>query len=79
MVVPSFAAAAAMVAATDFVTTLPASFVERHGASFGVRTLASPAPRLAVAIKLAWHQRTEHDPAMRVFRDMVAVAVRSNS
>ena len=74
LVVPSFSAAAAVVATTDFVATLPESFVERYGESFGVRKL-SAGPRLAVALKLAWHERTEHDPSMRAFRDVVKTAV----
>ncbi|HEX7454267.1 MAG TPA: LysR family transcriptional regulator [Polyangiaceae bacterium] len=74
LVVPSFSAAAAVVATTDFVATLPESFVERYGGAFGVRRL-SAGPRLAVALKLAWHERTEHDPSMRAFREVVKTAV----
>ncbi|HEY8078916.1 MAG TPA: LysR family transcriptional regulator [Labilithrix sp.] len=76
LVVPSFVAAAAIVAATDFVATLPESFVVRLGSSFGLRRLAAPVPKLAVAIKLAWHERTAHDAAMKAFRDVVIAAVR---
>ncbi|NVB83517.1 MAG: LysR family transcriptional regulator [Kofleriaceae bacterium] len=75
--VPTFVAAAAMVAATDFVATLPASFVERHGSGFGIRKLGGVAPRLTVPINMAWHARTDADPAMRFFRQLVKVAVLS--
>ena len=78
LVVPSFTAAAAIVAATDFVATLPESFVARFGEAFGVTKLAVSAPRLSVAIKLAWHERTAHDPLMRVFREIVETAVRGS-
>jgi DNA-binding transcriptional LysR family regulator len=72
VVVPTFTAAAAVVAATDYVTSLPASLVEVLGPRLGVRRLATPLPPLAVTINLLWHERTHHDPAMRAFRDLVA-------
>lgn len=74
LVVPSFTTAAAIVAATDFVATLPASLVEVVGRRLGLRAVASPVHRLTVQIKLAWHERTEHDPAMRAFRDAITRA-----
>jgi DNA-binding transcriptional LysR family regulator len=77
LAVPSFAAAAAIVAATNLVATLPQSFVERYGSSFGVRMLTPSAPRLTVAIKLSWHERTEHDPLMRNFREIVSSVLRA--
>jgi DNA-binding transcriptional LysR family regulator len=78
LVVPNFTAAAAIVAATDFVATLPESFVARFGEAFGVTKLAGTAPRLSVDIKLAWHERTAHDTLMRVFRDVVELAMRNS-
>jgi len=75
LTVPTFTAAAAIVASTDFVATLPESFVARLGETFGVRKLAQSAPHLVVPIKLAWHERTEHDPLMRVFREVVRSSV----
>lgn len=77
LVAPSFTTAAAVVAATDFVAMLPASVVEVLGERLGIRAVASPVRRLTVAIKLAWHERTETDPAMRAFRDLVTRAVAS--
>lgn len=78
LIVPSFTAAAAIVAGTDFVATLPERFVARFGKAFGVTKLAVSAPQLSIAIKLAWHERTAHDPLMRVFRDIVETAVQSS-
>ena len=75
LVVPSFTTAAAVVAATDFVATLPASVVEVLGQRLGIRAVASPVRRLTVEIKLAWHERTEHDPPMRAFRAVVTRAM----
>ena len=78
LIVPSFTAAAAIVAGTDFIATLPERFVARFGEAFGITRLAVSTPRLSIAIKLAWHERTAHDPLMRVFRDIVETAVRSS-
>ncbi|HEX9295140.1 MAG TPA: LysR family transcriptional regulator [Polyangiaceae bacterium] len=71
LVVPSFTAAAAIVAATDFVATVPASLVKVLGERFGIRAFVAPVGRLTVKIKLAWHERTDHDPAMRKFREVI--------
>jgi DNA-binding transcriptional LysR family regulator len=78
LVVPSFVAAAAIVGDTDFVATLPATLVQRFGETFGVRVLSPSAPRISIAVKLAWHERTEHDAAMRAFRELVAISVQAS-
>lgn len=75
VVVPTFIAAAAVVAETDLVATLPASLVEVLGEPLGLQVLKAPAPSIALEIKLAWHERTHVDPAMRAFREVVARAV----
>ena len=75
VVVPSFIAAAAVVAQTDFVATLPASLVEVLGERLGLREIMAPAPRITIEIKLVWHERTLDDPAMRAFREVVARAL----
>jgi DNA-binding transcriptional LysR family regulator len=74
LVVPSFVAAAGIVAATDLVATLPASLVGVLGESLGIRPIAAPVRPFAIDMKLAWHERTEHDPAMRAFRTLVVRA-----
>lgn len=79
LVVPSFLAAAAIVAETDLVTTLPESFARRFAKTFGLRELRASAPRVSISVDLAWHERTEHDPAMRAFRDVVARSIRAMS
>jgi hypothetical protein len=48
------------------------------GEAFGVRALRTAAPSVSVIIKLTWHERTEHAPAMRAFRELVAHSVRSS-
>jgi DNA-binding transcriptional LysR family regulator len=73
-IVPSFIAAAALVARSDYAATLPESLVSALGAQFGLATLKSPAPNLRTEIKLVWHERTHDDPGMRAFRDVVTSA-----
>lgn len=75
VVVPSFIAAAAVVAQTDFVGTLPASLVDVLGERLGLRVVTAPAPRITIDIKLVWHDRTDDDPAMRAFREVVIRAM----
>jgi DNA-binding transcriptional LysR family regulator len=76
LVVPSFTSAAAIVASTDFVATLPASLVEVVGEGLGIRAVATPVPGPTVGIKLCWHERTDRDPAMRALRDIITRAGR---
>ena len=75
MVVPSFVAAAAVVAKTDFVATLPAGFVEAIKRQFKLVVLKVRAPAVRTTLKLIWHERTHNDPASRAFRSMVERSV----
>jgi DNA-binding transcriptional LysR family regulator len=75
MAVPTFAAAAAVAAATDLVATLPASLYSAHGARLGLRTVDGPVPTHTVTMALCWHQRTHEDPAMTAFRALVRRAI----
>jgi DNA-binding transcriptional LysR family regulator len=77
IVVPSFTAAAAVVARTDLVSTLPASLIDVLGPRLGVRVVASPVPPLPITINLCWHDRTHADPAMVAFRALVQRAITS--
>ena len=73
--VPSFITAAAIIAKTDFVATIPESLMEFLGERFGLRVIAGPVPKIVTPIKLVWHERTDNDPAMRAFREVVTRAV----
>lgn len=75
MTVPSFAAAAAVVASTELVATLPQSLVHAQGSRLGLMALAGAVPRHTVAIALCWHERTDADPAMAAFRALVRRAL----
>ncbi|TCS09058.1 LysR family transcriptional regulator [Rhizobium sp. BK418] len=71
MTVPSFVAAAAVAAETDFVATLPANLVDVFQEQFGLSVLKAPAPTLKTAVNLIWHDRTNDDPASRAFRLLI--------
>ncbi|RKI69551.1 LysR family transcriptional regulator [Corallococcus sp. AB049A] len=73
--VPSFLTAAAMVAQTGLVTTLPASLLAAQGTRLGVRGINAPVPAHTVKLALCWHDRTHADPAARYFRELVRRAV----
>jgi DNA-binding transcriptional LysR family regulator len=75
VIVPSFMAAAAVVADTDFVATLPESLVKALGPRLGVELMLAPAPKVSLDLKLIWHDRTDGDPAMRAFRSLVSQAM----
>lgn len=75
MTVPSFAAAAAVVASTELVATLPQSLVDAQGSRLGLMALAGAVPRHTVPIALCWHERTHADPAMAAFRALVRRAL----
>jgi DNA-binding transcriptional LysR family regulator len=73
--VPSFITAAAIVAKTDCVATIPESLMELLGERFGLHVIAGPVPKIVTPIKLVWHERTDNDLAMRAFRGAVTRAV----
>jgi DNA-binding transcriptional LysR family regulator len=75
MTVPSFSAAAAVLARTDLVATFPASLVRARGKALGLRSVRGPVPEHTLAMAMCWHERTHGDPAARAFRDLVRKAV----
>lgn len=71
MTVPTFSAAAAIVATTDLVATVPASLFDTVGPLLHLRALPSPIPPLPIITNLCWHERTHADSAAAAFRDVV--------
>jgi len=69
--VPTFIAAAAVVAATDLVATIPDSVVSALSPALGLCTLATPLRIPPSAMYLSWHQRTHSDPALSLFRELI--------
>jgi DNA-binding transcriptional LysR family regulator len=71
--VPSFVAAAAVVAETDLVATLPANLVDVFKEQFDLSVVESAtAPVLKTAVNLIWHGRTNDDSAARAFRLLIS-------
>ena len=73
--VPNFIAAAVVIAKTDLVATIPSTLMELLGERFGLRAIVGPLPKIVTQIKLVWHERTDNDPAMQAFREVVTRAV----
>jgi DNA-binding transcriptional LysR family regulator len=75
VVVPTFTAAAAVVARTDLVASLPDSLVDVLAPQLGLRRVATPLAPIGTTINLLWHERTHQDPALRAFRELLTRAV----
>jgi DNA-binding transcriptional LysR family regulator len=71
MTVPSFSAAAEVVAVSDLVTMLPSSLLAAKGASLDLRPLVTSLPPHTTKFAMIWHERTHADPAARAFRTLV--------
>lgn len=73
--VPSFSAAAEIVARTELVTMVPRAFLETKGSTLGVAQVRG-APKRTISIAMCWHERTHTDAAARAFREVVRAAVK---
>ncbi len=71
VIVPTFTAAAAVVAGSDLVASVPTSLVDVLGLRLGLRVVSGPVPPYGVKMTLRWHERTHTDPAMVYFRELV--------
>ncbi len=76
VIVPSFAAAAAVAARTDLVAGIPRRVALTLAKSMGCEVLRLPCPPLRFAIALHWHERTHRDPVCMLFRKIVVEATR---
>jgi DNA-binding transcriptional LysR family regulator len=75
VVVPTYTAAAAVIAGTDLVASMPSSLLDVLGPRLGLRRVATPLAPIVTAISLLWHERTDRDPAQRAFRELLAATV----
>jgi DNA-binding transcriptional LysR family regulator len=66
----NFIAAAAVIAKTDLVATIPSTLMELLGERFGLHGITGPMPKMVTQIKLVCHERMDNDPAMRAFREV---------
>jgi DNA-binding transcriptional LysR family regulator len=73
--VPSFIAAAAVVAASDLVATVPSSLHAAQGPQLGLSVVVGRVPTHAIEMALCWHERTHADPPAAAFRALVRRAV----
>jgi DNA-binding transcriptional LysR family regulator len=77
--VPTFAAAAMVVAATDLLAGMPRRVAATLARSLPLNILKPPMPALRFPMLLLWHERTERDPACVYFRDLVARALAASA
>jgi len=75
--VPSFAAAAAIAAQTDWVAGMPRRMAAVFLRQMPLVTVKMPLPSLSFRIQLVWHERTDGDAGARFFRSLVLAAVRA--
>lgn len=79
LVVPTFVAAAATVASTDYVAALPRRLVKAVEGTLALRPMKVDLPTMTVDIALSWHERTNADPAMTAFRALAVDAARARA
>lgn len=73
--VPTFAAAAMVVAETDLATGVPRRMAERLAAAVAVEIVEMPFAPMRFPIRLVWHERVASDPIVSAFRELVARAL----
>jgi DNA-binding transcriptional LysR family regulator len=73
--VPTFAAAATVVASTDLLGGMPRRVATVLARSLPLDVLRPPMPALRFPMMLAWHERTHDDAAAVYFRDLIANAL----
>ncbi len=74
--VPTFFAAACVVARTDLISGMPLRVAKALGKSLGIEVLTGPAPPLRFEMAMHWHLRTDQDPAANAFRQVVKTVAR---
>jgi DNA-binding transcriptional LysR family regulator len=74
-VVPSFALAALLVAASPLVGLVPERLAEHLGPALGLRAFRVPAALPEMDVRLFWHARLDADPAQRWLRDTLREAL----
>ncbi|WP_329561231.1 LysR family transcriptional regulator [Kitasatospora sp. NBC_01266] len=74
-VVPTFAVAVLLVAASHYVGLVPQRLAEQHGRRLGIRWFPIPADLPELEVRLLWHARLDVDPAQRWLRDTMRGAL----
>lgn len=70
--VPTFAAAAMVVASTDLISGMPRRLAETLRKVAAIEIIGGPGPALRFSMQLLWHERTDRDPAAGYFRSLIA-------
>lgn len=73
--VPTFAAAASVVASTELLSGMPLRAARLFERALPIRVLEGPVPPYRFPMHLCWHERTQEDPAVAAFRDVVVEAL----
>jgi DNA-binding transcriptional LysR family regulator len=73
--VPSFAAAAAIAAQTDWVAGMPRRMAAAFLRQMPLTSVAMPVPAVRFRIQLVWHERTHKDAGAQFFRALILAAV----
>jgi DNA-binding transcriptional LysR family regulator len=74
-VVPTFAVAILLVAASDYVGLIPRRLAEHHGPALGLRWFPIPAQFPEVDVHLSWYARRDADPAQKWLRESIRTAI----
>jgi DNA-binding transcriptional LysR family regulator len=77
MVVNSAAEAISVICRTDLTTMAPHSYVMQVAHDFPLEVAPLPFEHPRILYKLAWHERTERDPARRWLRTVIRDVVRA--
>jgi DNA-binding transcriptional LysR family regulator len=75
--VPSFSAAAAIAARTDWVAGMPRRMATIFLRQLPLVTVKMPVPPISFRMQLVWHERTHADAGARFFRSLVLTALRT--
>jgi DNA-binding transcriptional LysR family regulator len=74
-IVPTFSAAAAVVARSDLIAAIPESVFSALSAALDLRVVLTPLRIPSSPMSMSWHQRTHADPALRLFRELIVETV----
>lgn len=69
--VPSILSLPAIVAATDYVATVPAAVAELFSSTAGIRVFEGPASLPKVTVRQCWHRRNQAEPGNRWLRGLI--------
>jgi DNA-binding transcriptional LysR family regulator len=78
VIVPTFAAAAMVVATTDMIAGMPRRVAQMLTSTAPIKLVNGPLPALRFSMQMMWHDRTHSDPASSYFRELIASSFESS-